>query len=277
MVTRENALPCLSLLGEAEERSFARRVLAKVYATALAIRGSYTLALRGRSVRFSAPTATAVQRNLRRFEAEQDELAAFVAEIEADDVVYDVGANTGLYSLFAAPECPDGRVIAFEPYPPNVELCERDVARNGFSNIEVVDVALSDAVGHTAFSQPKEPDVGYGSASIEAETSAGSVEVPTTTGDRLIADGEIPPPNVVKIDVEGAEPLVVEGLADALSAPSCRAVFCEVHLPGIDRRPSIEAFGTTVEAFEQRLEGLGFTVEPLHERRDAEIVYRAVK
>lgn len=268
------------LYGDSETVSPVQRALRKAHATLLAARGSYELTLDGRSVEFSAPTATMVQRNCTRFAVERSELVAVLDEIRADDVVYDIGANTGLYSLFAAHECPDGGVVAFEPYPPNVDLCRQDIARNGFQNVEVLDLALSDSVGTVEFSQPEDADVGYGSASIDATDATeaeATMDVPTTTGDNLIADGEIPPPNVVKIDVEGAEPLVVEGLSDALSTPDCRVVYCEVHLPGVDKRPSIDEFGSTPEAFRNRLAELGFTVEELHSRRDAEVVYRATR
>ncbi|WP_189319175.1 FkbM family methyltransferase [Halolamina pelagica] len=96
---------------------------------------------------------------------------------------------------------------------------KQDVARNQLQNVEILDVALSDSVGNIEFSQPTEDDVGYGSSSIEANESEATIEVPTTTGDHLIAGGKIPAPNVVKIDVEGSEPLVLEGLEKSLSAP----------------------------------------------------------
>jgi len=212
-----------------------------------------------------------------RFKSERKELRDFLSEIEKGDVVYDVGANTGLYTLFAAKACPDGEVIAFEPYPPNLGLLKQDVARNQLQNVEIVDMALSDSVGSIEFSQPDKDDVGYGSSAIEATESEATIEAPTTTGDQLIADGEIPAPSVVKIDVEGSEPLVLEGLETTLSASSCRAVYCEVHLPGADKRPSVEDFGSSPEDIRNRLKEFGFTVKVLDSRGENEIFYKAHK
>lgn len=239
--------------------------------------GHYSLTLNGQTIVFTAPTSAIVKRNRRRFKSEKQELSKFISEIEKDDIVYDIGANTGIYSLFAANKCTNGKVIAFEPYPPNLGLLKQDISRNQLENIDVVDIALSDSVGNIEFSYPEEDDAGYGSSSIEVEESEATINVPTTTGDQLIADGEIPEPNVVKIDVEGAESLVVEGLRDALSAPSCRLVYCEVHLPGIDYRPSIEDFGSSLADLRSRLEDMGFHVRKIHSRGESEVFLRAHK
>lgn len=253
-----------------------RKVHRDAYCKSMSVRGRYSFTLGNQTVTFSAPTSTMVRRNRNRFKAEKQILRDFISEIEKDDVVYDIGANTGLYTLFAARACSDGEVVAFEPYPPNLDILEKDIARNQLQNVKTVDVALSDSVGDIEFSQPSEDDVGYGSSSIEANESKASIEVPTTTGDHLIADEEIPAPNVIKIDVEGSESLVLRGLRKTLSAPSCRTVYCEVHLPGVDKRPSIEDFGSSAEDIENRLKGFGFTIERLHSSEN-EIFYRAQK
>ena len=244
----------------------------KIYYMTVVLRGQYTLTLDTRTIVFSAPTTTVVRRNRDRFESESPVLSDFIDDICTDDVVYDVGANTGLYTLFAAKSCPDGIVLAFEPYPPNIELLKKDINRNQLQNIEIVDFALSNSIGNIEFSQPPEDDVGYGSSSIEADESRATTEIPTTTGDRLIAGNDVPEPTVIKIDVEGAESLVLDGLSQALSNPDCRTVYCEVHLPTGDHRPSVEDFGSSPEAICNRLEQVGFTVERLH-RRDSEILY----
>jgi len=212
-----------------------------------------------------------------RFKSEEPELRDFIREIRQEDVVYDIGANTGIYSLFAADKCSDGDVIAFEPYPPNIDILNQDIDRNELQNVEVVEVALSDSVGTVEFSQPETDDVGYGSSSIEANETEASTKVPTTTGDQLIADGEIPPPDVVKIDVEGAEQLVIEGLKDALSIEDCRTVYCEVHLSGAEFRPSVEDFGSSLDEIYSQLRDVGYQVQKIGTRSDTEVFLKAQK
>jgi FkbM family methyltransferase len=258
-------------------RTLRRDTYFKLYCKLLSIIGEYSLTIEEHTVTFSAPNAAMVRRNQLRFRSEKNELVDFLNEIEEDDVVYDIGANTGLYTLFASKVCPAGEVIAFEPYPPNLGLLKQDITRNKLQNIETIEMALSDSVGDIEFSQPDEDDVGYGSSAIESNKSESTIEVPTTTGDQLVADKKTPQPNVVKIDVEGSESLVVDGLETTLSAPDCRMVYCEVHLPGPDYRPSIEEFGSSPEKIRNRLENFGFTVEVLDDGERDEIFYKAHK
>lgn len=252
------------------------RIYELIYCNLMAIRGSYSLMLADYTVTFSAPTSTMVRRNRRRFISENNELQAFINEIENNDVVYDIGANTGLYTLFAAKASSDGTVVAFEPYPPNLNLLRQDITENRLQNVEVIDVALSDSTGTVEFNQPSEVDVGYGSSSIELGDSDATISVPTSTGDQLVTNGDIPSPNVIKVDVEGSEPLVLEGLSKILSNPDCRTVFCEVHLPAGDHRPSIEDFGSSAENIKNKLKEYGFEIEQLDSRGN-EIFYKCRK
>ncbi|MFC7114602.1 FkbM family methyltransferase [Natronoarchaeum sp. GCM10025703] len=105
-----------------------RKLHTKSYCRAISVRGYYSLNIDDRTVEFSAPTPTLVERNRQRFRQESEEIYDFFGSIKKeDDVVYDIGANTGLYSLFAATKCRHGKVIAFEPYPPNVEMLRQDL------------------------------------------------------------------------------------------------------------------------------------------------------
>ena len=255
-----------------------RKLYTECYSRAISARGGYSLTLGDQTVEFSALTPTLVRRNRQRFYSEFEEIRDFLKSIEnEDDVVYDIGANTGLYSLFAAKVCHQGTVVAFEPYPPNVRVLRQDIDRNSLDNVTIVESALSDSVGEIEFSQPKEDDIGYGSSSINVKEDGEALTLPTTTVDTLIADGEIPPPNVVKIDVEGAEPLVIDGMKEALANPSCRVLYCEVHLPGISKRPSIEDFGSSPKELRAKLEELGFSVQQMRTEGDVELTIKATK
>lgn len=269
----------LTVLSEEGLGSLLRDVLSYFYETAYwSVYDSYTLAIRDTEVSFTAPNRTVVERNKRRFDSEKRELTDLLGEIEADDVFFDVGANTGLYTLFMAKRCPNATVVALEPYPPNVRLLKRDIERNGLKNVDVRSVALSDSADTVKFDQPEQEDAGYGSGSIEPEPggSNSTVEVTAKSGDELILDGAIPTPNAVKIDVEGSEPLVVEGMEDALSTPECRLVYCEIHRSDVEYRPSIGDFGMTLPDMKERFEELGFEVEEL-QTRGSEVFLKAHK
>lgn len=192
-----------------------------------------------------------------RFQEEKYELEGILEEISSNDVFYDIGANTGLYSCFVANTSSSCQVVAFEPYPPNVSELKENIELNGSEQVSVFDVALSDRSGTISFSAPEDPTPGHGTGSIAEEENCESVR--TVQDDELISDDKAPSPNVVKIDVEGAEPLVVDGLRNAPSDGSCRLVFCELHL---SRLPEYDcSTSKMVSEFEQ----VGYDVE-LHER-----------
>lgn len=224
----------------------------------------YMLSANNTDILFSAPNRIMIRRNKSRFSSEADVISDILQELNSDDIFYDIGANTGLYSLFAAKNC--SKVISFEPYPPNYELLKKDMLKNGISNIEVCEIALSDSNGTVSFDQPVEDDVGYGSSSIVERDTSNSIEVPTRTGDELISEDSFPAPNIVKIDVEGSEPLVIDGMEDTLSDSDCRLVYCEVHIKEVDHRPSIFDFNTDLDDIKSQLQEYGFIIEEVENR-----------
>ncbi|MEO8659272.1 MAG: FkbM family methyltransferase [Bryobacteraceae bacterium] len=136
-------------------------------------------------------------------------------------VCWDVGANVGFYTLlFAELVGSTGRVFAFEPLDRNVDRLRQHVKINGYSNVQIFPSALGNFVGEVAF------DPGPG-ASMGHVAAAGSINVPCTTPDTLIAACEAEPPDVIKIDVEGAEVDVLRGARQLLK--SRPAIFLATH------------------------------------------------
>ena len=233
----------------------------RMYLRFALVRGKFTLSTRETSVAFVAESKESITGTRMRFQSEKKLLDEIMDELESTDVFYDVGANVGLYTCFGATKCL--KVVAFEPYPPNISELEHNAALNG-QDVTILDVALSDETGEIGFiteanektEYPDAGSAGFGRGTITEETA--DLMVQTVRGDELIAEGVVPPPNVVKIDVEGAEPLVIDGLANALSDERCRAVYCEVHRPG-EPRGSIQDFGVEEEEdLITRFEKLGF-------------------
>lgn len=214
-----------------------------------------TLAAGGASAEFSMTTRAEFRRNFQNFEREREQIEALLADVEPDDIVWDVGASVGLYACLIADRLDDGRVICFEPNPPNVASLERNVALNEAGDIvEIHDVALADDRGTTTM-LVKSDEAGESGTLAEKDWMEHAVEVAVETGDALVESGEVPPPDVVKIDVEGAELDVIRGAEDAFSRDVCRVVHCEVH-PGF-----LPDFGGTVEDVVEAMEACGFEVQ----------------
>ncbi len=131
-------------------------------------------------------------------------------ELSSGKVAYDIGANIGFFTIIAAREVgPQGRVIAFEPLPDNVRWLRHNADLNGFSQVDVVEAAVG--------AQPGTVSLEAGGAGVWARISeTGEHAVRMLRLDDAIADGSLPPPDVVKMDIEGAEVQALEGMRDTL-------------------------------------------------------------
>jgi len=235
-------------------------------------RGIATFTVGSYSANFVAENQESIEATTWRINSEREQISSILNELRRDDVFFDIGANTGVYSCFAAQACDE--VISFEPYPPNISELEQNVLLNK-GEITIIDKALSDESGVISFSAPNENKPGYGHGTFSTDSNS-SIEVKTACGDDLVQSGEIPQPNVVKIDVEGAEPLVLGGLRETLQDERCRILYCEVHLPA-DHRSSVEDFGSTVTDIWKSIENLGFSVENVWGRGSPDFHIKAVK
>jgi FkbM family methyltransferase len=123
----------------------------------------------------------------------------FRSLIQAGNVVYDLGANVGFYSLLASVVVGrNGQVFSFEPLPRNLEFLRKHLEQNNVTNCAIVASAVSDRIGTVQFEAHGDPHMTKMSAS-------GTITVKLTSLDELVASGEISPPDVIKCDIEGAE------------------------------------------------------------------------
>jgi FkbM family methyltransferase len=162
--------------------------------------------------------------------SEPDLQDALVSTIQEGDVVYDIGANVGFFALLAARlVSPAGRVYAFEPMDSNVPALARNFALNDVRHAEVVRSAVSDAAGPVRMSLGNNQATGH-----LADDGDDLVTVGSTTVDAFVAAGNRPP-DLVKIDVEGAEDRVLAGMVETLGAYR-PTVLCELHYGREDPR-----------------------------------------
>lgn len=130
---------------------------------------------------------------------------AFQHAVHEGSVVYDIGANVGFYTLLASTLVgPRGQVYAFEPSPRNCQMLRRHLEMNDIKNVSLQQVAVFSRDGEGLF------DCGINHSMGHLGTS-GTVRVPTIALDSFVFDQAMPPPNVIKIDVEGAELEVLKG------------------------------------------------------------------
>lgn len=186
----------------------------------------------GTAVRYRVRTADDVFQSYLNLPSERPIVVDVLERLEDDDVVFDVGGGTGITACLLANAYPDADIYAFEPNPSRIERFRENIRLND-CNVDVVPVALSNV------------------------RSPGAVR-----GDELVERGVAPTPNVVKIDVDGHELAVVEGLLGTLGNEDCRLVYCELHPFAFP----------DFESAKRRLIGAlvdrGFDVEQIHQRTD---------
>jgi FkbM family methyltransferase len=155
--------------------------------------------------------------------------------IRPGDCVWDFGANIGHYSeLFAAAVGPSGKVISFEPSRACATMLgarARDHAAG--ASWQIAPMALSDVDGE-AWLSVQAGDTAPGNQVVNCDGSS-AVAVQTARADSLLAVG-YSPPAVVKIDVEGFEGEVLDGMGSVLRLASLRAVCIEAHFRKLNER-----------------------------------------
>lgn len=189
----------------------------------------------GTRVLFATPTAFTKWRVDSLFEKEPITIQ-WISEFARGDVLADVGANVGMYSLWAA-KTRGARVYAFEPEAQNYALLNRNIALNGAGGeVKAYCLALSDQAGYSEL-HLSELQVGGSCHSLgervdfkhQPMTPAFSQGCIAARLDDLVAQGVMPMPAHIKIDVDGFEPKVIAGARRVLADRQVRSLLIETN------------------------------------------------
>jgi len=177
---------------------------------------------------------------LNNFEIE--DLRYLQSQVRDGDVIFDVGANTGAYSLALGKMRKNLRVHAFEPVPLNAQILRLVVVLNKAGNIKVIEKCVSKNSGEVTFSLSE--DSAYSSminTGRKAEIEVLKCEAISL--DDYCSANQILRVDLVKVDVEGAEELVIAGAARLFSDASRkpRLVLIELY------DQNLNAFSTSIE------------------------------
>ncbi|MGE5608625.1 MAG: FkbM family methyltransferase [Bacillota bacterium] len=155
-------------------------------------------------------------------------LGTFKRLIHPGDVFYDVGANIGYYMRFILAHFPVSHLVAFEPMTANVKMLQANVElANCQEKVTLLPIALGDI---NSDEELQIDDVGDGSAVLSRISGGQAAEprrqyglkpktevIPVIRLDDAIARYNLRPPQVIKIDTEGAEGIVLEGARQTLT------------------------------------------------------------
>jgi len=216
-------------------------------------------AIDGVSVYFAAASPNEYAR-VRSLYGERPIIAQLLRELEPEDVFYDIGANIGIYSIFASQKLNTGNTVAFEPHPANADRIQQNADLND-NKISIHQVALTNETrtGELSASNSASKRIS-GTHSLAQDEDSETISVEMIEGDKLIEQKNVRPLSVIKIDAEGAEQLVLEGLRSTIESGECHTIYCEVHP---DR---LSGFGGSEQSLRELLQNSGYNIRVIEQR-----------
>jgi FkbM family methyltransferase len=215
-----------------------------------------TVRLEGFSIHLN-PKDTGLTRHLLASKSYENlETSLFLEALSPGMVLVDVGANIGYYVLLAA--CTKGgvTVYAFEPEPATFAHLQDNLQLNGLRQVTAVNMALSAEPGKLDFYVHES---NLGKHSVLPEEGGTRVTVPATTLDTFVAERGLDRLDLLKLDVEGAEALVIKGGLKAI-ARFKPVIFIE-YTPEWLRKA-----GCDPDEMLRGLEGLGYSISLVDDR-----------
>ncbi len=167
----------------------------------------------------------------------------FLSWLKPDTVYYDIGSNIGYHALIANTIITEGEIYAFEPMPEVRAVFEKHISLNknliSHNSIKLSPLAISNQAGEVLFSN----DVVFREGNTYIKTSdvfssaKNKITVPCQSVDGFLQEGN-KAPDVIKIDVEGAEYDVLLGAKDTLLQykPNILLATHDYHLPGVQQK-----------------------------------------
>jgi FkbM family methyltransferase len=163
---------------------------------------------------------------------EAPEIAFVRATLKLGMTFVDVGANWGLFSLFAASRVGvEGKVVAFEPDLRIYCLLQANAARNALAQMQTFALAVGDRERELTLAAHDHAAENWGISRVvsKASESQPTLVVPCKPLDAVLEQAGVQTVDLVKIDVEGAEDLVLSGMADGLRKQRYRRIMLELH------------------------------------------------
>lgn len=156
-----------------------------------------------------------------------------------DSIIYDLGANIGYFSLLCSAASDKAKIFCFEPIPDNMSILCHHLLVNHIKNVFPVNMAISDHFGLVDFSADnishsytyKQTSEHYGNREVNIKVGVISLDI-------LINELQFSKPDIIKIDVEGAEYDVLKGAIEVIKIykPKILLSTHEAHIKGIEKK-----------------------------------------
>jgi FkbM family methyltransferase len=141
---------------------------------------------------------------------------------EGEPVILDIGANVGAFARWAKGRWPNSTIHSYEPHPKNHELLCKTVVNFGLKDVSVYNLAVADREGefelhHNGF------NCGEWSLAVNAATHGEPIKV------QCVDAATLPEADIIKVDTEGAEPIILARLARCGKLQRTSAIMLEYH------------------------------------------------
>ena len=150
---------------------------------------------------------------------ETSDLKCFLHLAKNSKTIFDIGANTGIYSILSAYTNRTATIYSFEPFSSNIERLKKNIFLNEVEGIEIVPKAVGEKEDVINFTVPESNSIsdtssaikGFSEYTYEGSLKWKTIQVPQTSLDNFVLDKHLPGIDLIKIDVEGYEVMLFKG------------------------------------------------------------------
>lgn len=207
-------------------------------------------------VSMSLNLSEGIQRQMAEGRYEPTQTGWVRKHLKAGGVFVDVGANFGHYTTLAHSLVGEhGKVFAFDPSPIAYGTLEEAIGRAGISNVTLVNAAVGSIEGELTIFMPPETAGLHSPSAFESHPNFKPLSVPLLSLDGFAPLANCPVVDIVKIDVEGFEPDVLDGMRGLISAGKVKRVICEFNSWWL------KANKTSVDELFRKFAALDFVIE----------------
>lgn len=178
-----------------------------------------------------------------------------LAESETPRII-DCGSNIGMSIIFFKHKYPRATIIGFEPHPTTFQMLMDNIKQNGFQHVDVYQQAISDRCGTIDFFVN---NGGHNLEALEMSIMAGRGGAPIQVSTNRLStfvDGEM---DLLKLDIEGAEELVLKDLTENGNLQNFKQIVCEYHH---HREGPVDSLSVTLAMLENA--GFGYQLKAYH-------------
>jgi FkbM family methyltransferase len=186
-----------------------------------------------------------------------------MSHLSKEAIFFDLGAHIGQYTLVASPLC--RAVHSFEAVPETFDLLRRNVQVNGLANVFANPCAVSDSCGEVTIFEGDLSSIDRSSLRAPPCSSGKSFVVPSTSLDAYVTKHQAAP-DLIKIDVEGAEIAVLRGASNLLRERHPTLI---VEIDEVNQR----RFGFTADDLVRELKGFGYSLSRIENEPGSELSY----